>query len=173
MIQDAMRKYFDRLIAAYAAAGAELRAERDPDAEPFIYQGEPDSFGMSGWRPVEKTVRHDLAALAPDLGPLHSSIDEYFNSWWFCALEGQFDSFGLTLTPVVPGIELNSFLASARAYKAAHGGELLHAPIGVEFQGLQVLVRNTDGVVVIEDWERGTFQPIADDLETMISGMLP
>jgi hypothetical protein len=170
-MKEAMRKYFDRLMASYAAAGKVPRCERDPDAEPLIYDGEPDANAMVAWHPVEKNVQHDLDALAPDLAPQHDSIQQYFNSWWFCSLEGKFQTYGLSLMSVVPGIELDSFLLLARGYKDAHNGVLAHVPIGVEFNGLQVVVSNSDGAVFIEDWERGTFISLAAGLETLIDNL--
>jgi len=171
MIKDAMQRYFKRLEDTYLAVGELPRFERDPNVADFIYQSEPDTYGYSTWKATEKSTHHDLHAIAPDLGLLHPSIQEYFNSWWFCALDGRFDNFGISLIPVLPGVELESFIASARAYKKAHSDSLPRVPIGVEFNGLQVLVDNSSGEVVIEDWERGAVTLIAMSLELLIDGM--
>lgn len=173
-MNDEMRAYFDRLIAAWEAAGEGLpRVPWDPDADPLLWQSEPDENEYVTWRPLPKTERHDVAAAAPDLAPLHPSLDAYFNAWWFAALEGRLGDYGITLLPVLPGRELDTFLAQARGYAEAHDGRLDHVPIGIEFDGLQVVVDNRTGEVAIEDWERGTFTVIAAGLEDLIARLEP
>lgn len=173
-MKEAMSRYFDRLFRAYAEQGVGLpRAPFDPAVDPRIWQSPPDEEGYAAWGPLEKTVRHDIAALTPDLSPLHPSIDEYFNSWWFCSLDGGFGAYRMSLLPVMPSVELDSFLVQARRYERAHGGTLEHVPLGVELNGLQVLVDNRDGSVTVEDWERRTFQPLAENLEALIADMQP
>ncbi len=172
-MKSAMNDFFDRLIAVHAAAGAEPRVSRNPDAGPSIYHGAPDAYDSIAWRPMEKSARHDLAALAPDLGPLHPSLDEYFNSYWFASLEGRIGRWAISLYPVLPDLELDKFLRMARGYAQAHGGRLEHVPIGVEVNGLQVVVDNRTGAVAIEDWERGTFTEIAPSLNELLLRLQP
>ena len=168
-VKEAMRDYFDRLLAKCREQGQELpRFSFEQDFEPWIYASAPDECGWAAWRPLEKTERHELSAIAPDLSPFHASIEAYFNSFWFCALEGGLDTFSLSLEAVTPGLEPELFLANARGYAGAHGGRLRHVPIGVELNGLQVVVDNETGAVAIEDWERGTFQEIAASLSELI-----
>lgn len=173
-MKESMREYFGRLLRAYGEHGSGLpRVPWDPDVDPRMWVDPPDEHGYATWRPLEKDVRHDLSATAPDLGPFHPSIDAYFNSWWFGSMAGGFADRGLTLIPVMPGIELDSFLADARGYAEAHGGLLDHVPIGVEFNGLQVVVDNRTGSVAIEDWERGTFDIFSDRLSDLIARLQP
>jgi SecY interacting protein Syd len=170
----AMKEFFDRLMKSIADAGGGLpRVARDPDADPIVYQGAPDADDWVAWRPVEKTVRHDLRALAPDLPALHPSLEQYFNAYWFAALEGRVGSWTIALLPVLPGDEPESFLLGASDYAAAHGGRLDHVPIGSEHNGLQVVVDNRTGAVAIEDWERGTFTEIAPSLEELLLKLRP
>jgi Syd protein (SUKH-2) len=171
-MREAMRRYFDTLLRAYASQGSGLpRAAWDPDVDPRIWRSPPDEFGYAEWLPIEKDVRHEISDVAPDLGVLHPSIDAYFNSWWFCSMEGGFGGRGITLMPVMPGIELDSFLLQARGYARAHDGVLDHVPIGVDFEGLLVVVDNHAGNIAIEDWERGRFDVLTDRLSNLISGL--
>jgi hypothetical protein len=171
---DAMGDFFDRMMRTWQAAGRGLpRLPWDPDVDQSFYQSAPDASEWSTWRPVKKSVRHDLAALAPDLGPIHPSIDAYVNSFWFGPIDGHLGPWALTLEPILPGLELDSLLAKARGYAAAHGGRLDHVPIGIELDGLQVVVDNRTGEVAIEDWERGTFETIAPSLDELFSRLQP
>ena len=168
-MKEAMKDLFDRLLGSWEKSGLGLpRAPWDPDVEPFIWQSEPDENEWAAWRPVEKTVHHDLAAVAPDLEPLHPSVQEYFNSWWFCALDGRLGEHGLSLTRVLPGFELESFLRDARGYRGAHGGQLNHVPIGMESNGWLVVVDNHSGEVLLEDFERGELKPLAPSLAELL-----
>lgn len=173
-MKSAIKEFFDRTFRKWEDGGFGLpTAPWRADVDPSIWQGPPNDEGYAPWRPLEKTVRHDLAALAPDLGPLHPSLDAYFNSWWFCALEGAHGPYGISLEVVLPGIELDSFLRKARGYAGAHGGRLDHVAIGVEFDGFLVVVDNRTGEVALEDFEQSSFEVIAPSLENLIRHLTP
>lgn len=173
-MKDEMAAFFDRLQQRHADAGLDLpRAPWDPDVATWMWQDDPDEDEYAPWRPIEKTTEHDLDAAAPDLAPFHPSLHAYFNSWWFAAAEGQVGGYGLTLMPVLPGLELDEFLATARGYAEAHGGRLERAPIGVEFNGLQVVVDNHSGSVAVEDWETGGLDEIAPTLADLFAQLQP
>lgn len=143
-------------------------ASWDPDIESFIWRGEAGASGWCAWEPLEKTRPTDLSVLAPDLGPLHASISSYFNAWWFCSLDGRIGSSTLTLNPVAPGLEHESFVSKVRRYRSARPG-VDQIPIGLEnASSLQVVVDNHMGVVSIDDWERETLQEIAPSLEELL-----
>lgn len=169
-MKETLRRLWARWQGHCSAQGERLPpAPWDEAIEPFIWDGNPDADGWCRWHPVEKARRSDIAAAAPDLPPMHPSIDAYFNAWWFCALEGRVGEHSLTLNPVAPGIELDAFLMVARSYWQSHGRRLERVPIGTEFtSSLQVVIDNGSGVVSIEDWERGTLQPLAPSLEALI-----
>lgn len=172
-MKEAMRVFFERLVRAWEQTDSGLpRAPWDPDAQPFIWQSEPDENEWATWRPQEKTILHDLAEVAPDLGRLHPSINDYFNAWWFCALEGGAGEHSLSLNPVIPGLELQSFLRNARGYRQAHGNELTHVPIGMEGNGLLVVIHNGAGEVLLEDYERGQRDAVAPSLKELIGRLV-
>lgn len=173
-VKEAMRGFFDRMMRQWEETGLGLpRAPWDPDVDAWFWQSPADEDEYATWRPVEKTEHHDVGQLGPGLRALHPSVDAYFNSWWFAALEGQLGRYGITMMPVLPGIELNNLLLQARGYAQAHGGRLDHVPLGVEFNGLQVVVDNDTGEVAIEDYERGTFETIATSLAALIERLEP
>lgn len=169
-LHDAMGRAFERWREHFAAAGAKLPpAAWDPDIEPFIWDGVPSASQWCHWIPTPKTRRSEIALAAPELPPLHPSIDEYFNAWWFCALEGGLGGDTIMLNPVAPGIELDSFLYKVRAYRQAHGGRLEQVPIGLESRSsLLVVVDNRSGAVAVEDYEDGSLRPIASSLAELI-----
>lgn len=173
-MKDAMTAYFDRLMHQWASVDGGLpRGPWNPDADPQMYCSSPDRDEYVTWRPIEKIARHDLVSMAPHLEHVHPSIDEYFNTYWFCSLEGQLGAHGISLEPVVRGVELESFVMTARGYAAARGGALDHVPIGIEREGLQVVVENRTGGVFIEDWERKSFTAIAPSLDVLIERLAP
>jgi SecY interacting protein Syd len=168
-MKQTMQRYFERTFAQQApGAGGALRCPWDPDVEAWFWVDGPDDDDWAAWRPVEKHRLHDLATAAPDLPAIHRSLHDYFNSWWFCTLEGAVGQYGVTLEPVLPGLELDSFVMKARGYMDAHGGVLDRVPIGIERNGLLVVVDNHGGKVLVEDFERRTFEPLAPSLEALI-----
>jgi len=171
-MKKAMRIFFQQFVAQWESIGEGApKAPWEPDADSFIWVGAPDEDEMVRWLPIEKDAIHDLAEIASDLPELHSSIAEYFNSWWFCTLEGYYDGYFLMLDPVIPGIEFDSFLSNTRGYMSAHQGELNYVPIGMENEGLMVVVDNTDGRVFLEDYEISSFDLLAGSLEELVESL--
>ena len=175
-----MKSSMERCFRRWAAVSARLGSPElppwpwDPDIEPFIWVGDPTASGWCAWRPVPKTRDAVLAGAAPALPPMHPSLDAYFNSFWFCTLEGPAKGrdHAVTLDGVMPGIELDAFLRNARSYARAHGGRLDHVSIGLEAVSDRLLVvDNGSGAVMTEDWNRdGTpfFEPVAPSLVALV-----
>jgi hypothetical protein len=168
-----MESYFERLASSWRQRGSALpRVAVTGDEQPLIYEGAPDEFGYVQWRPTKKTIQTDLTPIEDAIEkPLHPSIKDYWNSYWFGELAGKYGKLGITLMPVLPGIELQSFLTQLVGYKEAHQDRLEHIPIGVEFNGDLVVVNNQTGEVQLEDYERGEFRTIAPSLEALIAGL--
>lgn len=166
-----MSEYFRNLLEVWQAKHGGLPSiPYDEEVEPFIYSGEPDEEGWISWRPVEKTGAHDMADVEEESGLLlHPSVKEYFNCFWFCSLGGRAHGRAVQLEPVRPGVELEDFTRNLRGYKSAHGGRLENVPVGFETeQGLLVVVDNETGEVKLEDYEVGSFEPLAADLGALI-----
>jgi hypothetical protein len=173
-VKEAFKDFLDRLLAHHAAATGGLPTHpRDPDVDPSFWQGPADASQWMPWRPIEKTAKDNFAELLPDLGPLHPSLDAFFNSYWFGVVDGSIGSWSLTLDAHLPGLWPRSFASEARNYAAAHGGKLEQVPIGVEADGLLLVVNNRTGEVGLEDFERGTVEPIAANLTEFFKSLSP
>ena len=165
-----MAQYFDRLLQRWESEHGGLpRVPYDEEVDPIVYVGSPDDEEWIQWRPVEKAVSHDVADIAGRFGlGIHPSVNQYWNSFWFCSLGGTFQRHGIDLSPVLPRREVadmeDAFAGYARAHQAGGG----HAPIGVERNGLLVVVRDSDGVVCVEDYEQQSFREIAGSLAELI-----
>jgi len=166
-----MTRYFEWLLQSWQQLNKTLpKIPRDEEAEQSLYVGEPDEAGWVCWKPVEKTVTHDLSGIEEELGTeMHASVDEYFNCYWFCALGGKYKSHSVQLEAVLPGIELRSFVSKLASYKSTHQGAMRAVPIGVEKNGLLVVVDNATGKVLLEDYEEAVYEPLADSLEQLIA----
>ncbi|PFD67357.1 SecY interacting protein Syd, partial [Bacillus cereus] len=97
-----------------------------------------------------------------------NSIKEYYNSYWFLDLGGNYLGYDFELNPVIPGIELHDFYVSLQGYRGAHDNQLNNIPIGMEFNGLLVVVDNENGQVKLEDYESRSFEVICDSLAELI-----
>ena len=56
-------------------------------------------------------------------------------------------------------------------YKRNHGEFLKKIPIGIEGNGLLVVVDNETGVIELEDFDRGTFEYIAGSIQELINNV--
>lgn len=142
------------------------------DGNLIIYEGEVDEDEYISWKPVEMTVQQDFTKLEDDFDiKFHESIVEYFNSYWFADLDGFFQEHYITLESVLPNTEISSFRESLKGYKKNHDDCLDKIPIGIEGNGLQVVIENNSGIVQLEDFERGTFEYIAKNIEELIENL--
>lgn len=80
------------------------------------------------------------------------------------------DSHYLMLEAVLPNIELDTFERNLKGYKINHD-KLDKVPIGIEGNGLVVVINNISGKIELEDFERGCFKEIANSLEDLISSL--
>jgi hypothetical protein len=75
------------------------------------------------------------------------------------------------LNPVIPGIELKDFKHETKLYKEAHNDQLFNIPIGIEANGLLLVVDNESGEVKLEDYERNSFEIISESLSKLIKNL--
>jgi len=144
----------------------------DEDVPSFMYIGEVNDEGYVQWRVAHKAENDDFSEVRKKYNvDLHPDIVEYFNSYWFLELTGEYEDYNIILEPVVPGIGLRDFYHKLEEYYSSHDNQLNDIPIGFEADGLLVLVNNQTGEVLIEDHERGTYEQIADSLKELISQM--
>ncbi|HDR7964465.1 TPA: SecY-interacting protein Syd, partial [Bacillus wiedmannii] len=67
-------------------------------------------------------------------------------------------------------IELDSFESNLEGYKNNHN-KVDKTPIGVEGNGLIVVLDNVSGKVELEGFERGSFEALSDSLDELISNL--
>ncbi|MBC6972201.1 SecY-interacting protein Syd [Bacillus sp. Xin] len=170
-MKEEMKQYFHTLLKEWKHYNHSLpKSVWREEADSFIYEGEPDTEGYIFWKPTEKDIFHDFSNIERELAiQFHHSIKEYYNSYWFLDLAGNYLEHNLELNSVIPGIELRDFYTSLQGYKKAHHNELKNIPIGIECNGLLIVVDNENGQVNIEDYERGSFEVISNSLAELIS----
>ena len=168
-----MNKHF-KLRKEYFEKGLEFlfTTPYNEDVDSFIYHGEIDDEEEILWKPVEKCTNDQLMGIEKWVGiKLHTSINEYFNAYWFADIDGFIDSYYIRLEAVLPNIELDSFKSILEGYKNNHDNRLDKIPIGIEGNGLIVVVDNEDGRIELEDFERGSFEVITNSLDELISSL--
>lgn len=138
----------------------------------IIYDGGFDEEEYISQKPVEKTVSHILTSLEDEFDiKLHKSIVEYFNSYCFADLDGFYHEHYIALEHVLPKSEIISFRESLKGYKENHGDSLKRVPIGIEGNGLLVVIENNSRIVQLEDFESGTVEYIAENIQELIRNM--
>ncbi len=171
-IKKAMKKYF-QMRKETADQGLDfLFKTPETEKDLLIYKGMADEEGYRSWKPVEMTVSPQMREVEDEFSlHLHQSIIAYFSSYWFADLDGFFKDYYIALQPVLPNAEVNSFRELLKGYKKAHGDSLENIPIGIEGNGLLVVVDNSTGKIRLEDYEWGTFEDLAESLEDVIENM--
>ncbi|WP_238158890.1 SecY-interacting protein Syd [Priestia megaterium] len=124
------------------------------------------------WKPLKKDVNSNFEDVEKELSvQLHPNIKAYFNCYWFLELAGNYNGYDLVLNPVVPGIEFKGFKQETEVYKAAHNDQLVNIPIGIESNGLLLVVDNESEEVKLEDYERNSFEIISGNLSELIENL--
>lgn len=177
-VKAAMKKYFDALEALYKKKTGDLPYfPYDPTLPPVIYVGTPTKEEWIRWRAVEKDSVTDLTQLEEQLHiKFHSSIFEYFNSYWFAFLNGTVGKSEYELLPVLPGSEIEEFEAMQFEY-AQYGTSLNrpmeYIPIGSEVESSNaIVVNNINGKVFVEDIESQRYKLISKSLANFIEMLI-
>ncbi len=169
-----MEIYFNKLLKEWEVFNGTLpMTELNEEAEQFIFEGEKDEEDYIAWKPLKKEVNSNFEEVEKELNvQLHPDIKAYFNCYWFLDLAGNYNGYDLVLNPVVPGIELKDFKQETKLYKVAHNHQLVNIPIGIESNGLLLVVDNESGEVKLEDYERKSFERISGNLSGLIRSLL-
>ncbi|WP_276357574.1 SecY-interacting protein Syd [Cohnella caldifontis] len=165
-----MKQYFSvRKTVADEGLDFLFKTPFDVEVDSLIYVGEVDEDEYISWRPVEKNVTNDFSLLEEKLGiKIHGSVVEYFNSYWFADLDGFIKDHYIKLESVLPKADLESYSNLLSGYKSNHNNKIEKIPIGIEGNGLIVVVDNQDGSVKLEDYERNSFEVISEGIEQLI-----
>ncbi|MEO3943969.1 SecY-interacting protein Syd [Gorillibacterium sp. CAU 1737] len=165
-----MTQYFSlRKTVADEGVDFLFKTPFDDEADSLIYVGEVDEEDYISWRPVEKKVISDFHSLERKVGsPIHPSIVEYFHAYWFAELDGFMKDHYIKLEPVLPKTDIEAYGNFLMGYQNNHNNRLANIPIGMEGNGLLVVVDNQDGSVNLEDFERNSFEKISESMEQLI-----
>ncbi|OMC63519.1 SecY interacting protein Syd [Paenibacillus odorifer] len=171
-MKEAMNQYFS-LRKEIAEEGLDFlfKTPFDEDVESLIYIGEVDEDEYISWQPVEKDF-YDFNSLEEDLGVrIHPSVIEYFNSYYFADLDGFIKDHYIKLESVLQKADIDSYSNTLKGYKNNHDNKLENIPLGIEGNGLNVVVDNEDGSVKLEDFERNSFEVISESIELLITSL--
>jgi SecY interacting protein Syd len=170
-IKEAMNQYFImRKEIADEGLDFLFKTPYNEDVDSVIYVGEVDEEEYILWKPVEKNDYSDFKCLEEDLGvKLHQAVTEYFNAYWFIDLDGFIKHHYIKLESSLPGAGIDSYISLVKGYKANHNNRLENIPLGIEGNGLIVVVDNKDGSVKLEDFERSSFEVISLSIEELIT----
>nr|WP_277818599.1 SecY-interacting protein Syd [Bacillus sp. TL12] len=168
-----MQQYFKlRIKLAHEGLDFLLKTPVLEEVNPILYDGETDEEGYILWKPVEKNIVHDFIHLEQEMDvQFHQTVIMYINSYWFAELNGFYRNYYIELEVVLPNIELNSFTERLKGYKANHQDRLNHIPIGIEGNGMLVVIDNENGKVKLEAFERGSFETISENIQELISNL--
>lgn len=110
-MKQAMHLFFENLLKVWNKDYSPLPlVPWDEDIDPTFYVGEPNESNWVQWKPKEKNIIHDFDYLEKKHGiKIHSTIKDYFNSYWFLELGWSIDGRSISLIPVAPGKELSVF----------------------------------------------------------------
>lgn len=172
-IQNAMQQYFRlRIKLAHEGLDFLLKTPVLEEVNPILYEGEIDEEGYILWKPIEKNIVHDFIHLEQEMDvQFHQTVIMYFNSYWFAELNGFYKNYYIELETVLPNIELNSFEEQLKGYKENHQERLKYIPIGIEGNGMLVVIDNENGKVKLEDFERDSFETISESIQELISNL--
>jgi len=172
-INEAMQKYFQmREKAANEGLDFLFKTPVSHDEYLVIYEGSVDEDECISWKPVKMTAQQDFTSLENEFNiTFHQTIVDYFNAYWFAELDGFYKEYYITLEPVLSNIQMNLFGESLRGYKNNHEGLLKNIPIGMEGNGLVVVIENMSGIISLEDFERGTFEYLAQNIQELIENL--
>ncbi|PGZ95418.1 SecY interacting protein Syd [Bacillus pseudomycoides] len=172
-IKNAMQQYFRlRIKLAHEGLDFLLKTPVLEEVNLILYEGEIDDEGYILWKPIEKNIIDDFIHLEQEMGvQFHQTVIEYFNSYWFAELNGFYKKYFIELEAVLPNIEFGSFKERLKGYKDNHQDRLNHIPIGIEGNGMLVVIDNEDGKVKLEDFEFGSFETISESIQELISNL--
>ncbi len=175
-IKIAMESFFNNMMEGYRKSEYKYPVSPKVDfIDEIMYIGEPDEEGWCGWRPIKKDVIHDLKDIEEELEiEINYDVKEYFNSYYFIRIEAKFKSYDISLKGVTPSEHnYELFKNSLRDYKYDHDGKLNYIPLGMDTNEDLIVVENTTGEILIEDYERRKYKVIAASLEEFISQLKP
>lgn len=165
-----MEIYFSKLLKEWEGFNGTLPMTRWIEGtEDFIFEGEKDEEDCISQKPLKKDIKSNFEDIEKELNVhLHPDIKAYYNCYWFLELAGNYNRYDLVLNPVIPGVELKDFKQETELYKEANDNQLFNTRIGIQANGLLLVVDNETGEVKLEDYERNSFEVISENLSKLI-----
>ncbi len=174
-IADAMHEYFERFRTFWRSQlGDEPWVSRESDVSPDFYVGLKSAEDETCyWLPKRQSDKGFVKSIEGRFGiSLHQDVFEYLSSYWFAEMFGGFGDFRIQMTPVLPVDGRSSVESQIATYRHDRNGELRYVPIGTEAASNGwVVVDNSSGQVLLDDFERQEMIPIASSLRELISGL--
>lgn len=169
-MKEVLKSYFENLLNKWKEYNNSLpQISWNEEVDEFMYESKEDEYGYAFWKPKEKTEIFNFDEFESQYNvQLHSSIKQYFNSYWFLELTGYFSSYHINLHPVIPGIEPDYFISILKDYIETHHDILKYIPVGFESNGMLIVLDNNTGEIFIEDFELNEYKPLSKSLEQLI-----
>lgn len=173
-IKKALERYFKELLYVWEKEYVTYpKAPWDEDIDSKLYLSDPDEEEYVYWKPIEKVNLEDFSEIEKVLGlKIHSSIKEYFNSYWFLNLQGFYGSRLVNLEPVEPGKCVLEFFQAMKQYEENNGRELRYIQIGfISPEDMTISVDNKTGQIFLEDFETEENEVLANSLVELINNL--
>ncbi|OFS21214.1 SecY-interacting protein Syd [Clostridium sp. HMSC19A10] len=175
-IKDGMGEFFEKMLTGYeqTSQGLPMRPKTSID-KGEIFVGKENEDGWSRWKPIKKDTKEEFKNIENLLSiTINNDIKEYFNSYWFLELKGDFKKKTITLEPVIPGRELKKFERKLKGYIEVHDGNNKYIPIGSEANtGYLIVMENSTGIIKLENHDTGKFRSISENLYELIANLEP
>ncbi|MFE6076990.1 SecY-interacting protein Syd [Paenibacillus sp. NPDC057886] len=154
MVKESIKKYFEPYLITWEQFNGTLPLTASTDKEGgLLYIGERNKEGYVSWKPILKKALTAFDSIEEKFNLiLNESIKQYFNSYYFFQLAGWIEQYNINLDAAIPSSELTNLLDKISDYQ--HNGEIEYIPIGLEANGLTVVVHNITGKVFLEEYER-------------------
>ncbi|KOY15746.1 SecY-interacting protein Syd [Paenibacillus xylanivorans] len=170
MIIRSMENYFDRYITTWKEFNGTLPQTSWLGEEgQRLYVGEKDKEGYISWLPTKKDDITSFHSIEQKFNiRFNESVEQYYNSYYFFQIAGWIKEYNINLNPVIPESEPETFLQRLSNYIEEHNGENNYIPMGIESNGLVVVLNNISGEVCLEDFEAGRFESLGLRLDELI-----
>jgi hypothetical protein len=173
-VKKALNKYFKELLDYWNRKYGTLpKTSWDEDVNPLLFQAEPDEEEYIYWKPKLKDRHEDFDKIEKMIGiTINSTVKEYFDSYWFLEIEGFYNSKRINLEPNEPDKDIVRYFQNMKQYEKNIGNLFRYIQIGViSPEDMSIAVDNETGKIVIQDYETGNVEVMAESLEELIEGL--
>lgn len=150
--------------------GTKPKISFNPDCNSELYCGKMDEDEYISWKPKEKNTITDLSKIEEKYNvKFHKDITEYFNSYWFFEIVGFYETYNISLIPVIPSEETLDFEFRLQDYYESNGN-LDYIPIGLELNSFEIIaVENKSGEIFLINQETKNKNYLFSSIKDMIN----